>query len=144
MHFATGKMILCIKKQIKIILSITIQGGNLNIIITKVPPGFAPEHIREAWVNCILPVATEAEKKELNIISRLGSENKDGYEILTSKAIESLRAKGEDTAADFWEEVKNDLGKLLVFKKDCCEEVQEPDMTIGRSFRINLDNKTSS
>lgn len=125
MHFATGKMILCIKKQIKTIFSITIQGGNLNIIITKVPPGFAPDHIREAWLGVTLPVASDEDKAQYNIVRRSGTKNGNGYEVLTEKAIEALREADKNEAAEYWEYTQAQFGNILIFKKECCTEVTE-------------------
>lgn len=90
------------------------------IVIREVPPGFAPLRIKEAWIGCKIPLATEQ-----NLLDdppseiRIGSDNLDGYYVLRSKAIEALRQKGADEAVAFWDALPF-YCSYLVFKKEVC------------------------
>lgn len=93
-----------------------------SIYITAVPPGFAPEHIREQWVGVTIPMPSAQELEEHPVSEmRIGSENLEGHLVFREKAIEALMEAGKEEAALFWDELL--LGKYLQFRKDVCEVV---------------------
>ncbi len=96
-----------------------------RIRIVAVPPGFAPLSIREQWVGIEIPLATNRDISK-NPPSELGigSANRGGYMVLTSKAIEALKSAERISAAAFWKQLT--LGHYLVFKRDVCELIPEP------------------
>ncbi len=93
------------------------------IRIKKVPPGFAPPHIRLQWVGVELPLASE-EDFARNPPSRffVGSGNGGGYLVPRDKAIEALRNAGKERAAEFLDSFP--LGSYLRFEKGVCEVVE--------------------
>jgi hypothetical protein len=95
-----------------------------SIRIIAVPKGFAPLEIREAWVGCVIPLVTDAEL-EADFTSNLplGSDNIEGYLVLSSEAIKALEEIGETEAASYWEEVMFGIGSCLQFAKNVCEIV---------------------
>ena len=95
-----------------------------RIRITSIPPGFAPESIRVQWVGVTIPLVTEEEKAQdpPSGIS-IGAANRGGYMVLTSKAVEALEAADKTEAKEYWGGLV--LGSYLVFKKECCEVVED-------------------
>ena len=90
-----------------------------SIRITAVPPGFAPEYIREQWVGVTIPMPSAQELAEYPVSDmRIGSENLEGYLVFREKAIEALMEAGKKEAALFWDGLL--LGKYLQFRKDGC------------------------
>ena len=93
-----------------------------SIRITSVPPGFAPEHIREQWVGVTIPMPSAQELAEHPVSEmRIGNDNLDGYLVFREKAIEALLEADKQEAALFWDDLL--VGKYLQFKKDVCEVV---------------------
>jgi len=90
-----------------------------KIKIIAIPPGFAPQEIREQWVGIEIPLSKNPIPHGEESF-RSGSENGDGYQVLATEAIVALRNAGKNDAANFW---KNLAGGTLVFKKDLCELV---------------------
>ena len=92
----------------------------INII--DVPPGEAPEWVREEWVGLRLPISDDQETEGLVQIGVLGGESQDrgGYRIDTTEAITALR--GVSPGAAEWWETNVPLGfiKCLSFRKDVC------------------------
>jgi hypothetical protein len=91
---------------------------SMNIRIVKVPPGFAPLHIREQWIGVQMPFKNEMDDGGGAV--RIGIENAGGYQVLATSAIQALKDAGKDEAVDFWSPV---LTGTLVFRADCCEVV---------------------
>ena len=90
-----------------------------KIRINKTPPGFADEKIKQAWIGCEIPLATENDFEiDQPSSTKIGNKNENGYQVLRSEAIKALREKGENSAADYWESLP--VGRYLVFRKDVC------------------------
>ena len=91
-----------------------------KIKIISTPPGFAPEEIREQWLNVEIPLAQNPipEGKE---VARIGNDNAGGYQVKGSDAVQALRDAGKDQAADFWQAYASGNFK---FKKEVCELIK--------------------
>lgn len=90
------------------------------IRITKIPPGFASQKIRQAWVGVEISLPTNEElikesAAKINIIRRAKGE----YLVYASEAIDCLRRLGKEEAADFWSSLN--LGRYIVFSQTVCE-----------------------
>lgn len=97
-----------------------------SIKIIAVPPGFAPDHIREQWVGIQIPLATEAELRD-NPLSgfKIGNQNNNSYVVLREKAIEALRTADKYDAVDFWSTTPViSIASYLEFRKEVCELVE--------------------
>jgi hypothetical protein len=91
----------------------------MRIRITKTPPGFADEHIRDAWVGVEMPA--EPDKGDLQGWS--GNENVGGYNVSGVDAVEALLDAGKTEAAQFW---SNPVPPpSLRFGTDYCEVVNQ-------------------
>ena len=100
-----------------------------SIRIIAVPPGEAPEWVREAWVGIELPLAEkqpehyDEEYVQMGVLSG-DPENVDGFAVKGVDAIQLLEVYNSD-AASWWRE--NTPWVLfvgdLIFKKDSCELV---------------------
>jgi len=95
-----------------------------KIRITDIPPGQAPEWVREKWVGLELPIAENVPAKTSQMgVSGGKIENLGGYSIETEVAIEVLKKKSPE-AAQWWEEnISASLLPWLVFKKEVCKLV---------------------
>ncbi len=97
-----------------------------SIHIIAVPPGFAPEHIREQWVGVTIPMLDqEMWDLILETIPRAKEEfaegsNGNGYLVQREVAVEALREAGKEEAANFW---RTPFGPYLQFKREVCEVV---------------------
>lgn len=95
----------------------------MRIRITKTPPGFAPEWVRQAWVGLTLE-STGLETLGSGVhFNRKGQENLGGYEVQSVGAFAALLLHNPE-ACDWWEEncPEAALG-TMVFHKDVCEPV---------------------
>lgn len=90
-----------------------------KVKITEIPPGFAPEHIREQWLG--IELQTQNEKDDGSGL-RTGMENAGGYKVKPEDALTALKDAGKDEAYDFWKPRLAGTSNL-VFKTECCEEV---------------------
>ena len=88
-----------------------------KIKITSVPPGFAPESIREQWVEIEIPLAENPISDE-NVAMKIGNQNQNGYQVKGVVAVQALRDAGKDQAAEFW--LPYSSGNFT-FKKEVCE-----------------------
>lgn len=88
-----------------------------KIKIIAVPLGFAPEHIRQAWVGVEIPLPEE----ELSQGIAIGNEGV--YVVSGNDAITALRNAGKHKAADFWEH--HVLPAAQCFSKQVCELIEE-------------------
>lgn len=88
------------------------------IEIIAIPPGFAPEHIRQKWIGVHIPLA---EQVVVEVACRIGRANEGGYEVTARQAIAALRAAGREEAANYWETY---AAGNLVFKKEACRIVE--------------------
>ena len=94
----------------------------LQVKIIDVPPGEAPDWVRNEWVGLSLPLA-ENVPSVTHAIGVLGGEvkNPSGYHVETEKAIQILEEKSPE-AAQWWKnQIIPSLMKWLVFKEDVCE-----------------------
>lgn len=89
----------------------------------KVPPGFAPEHIRKQWVGVEIRLPTQ-EEISIDPPSNMGigNQNAGGYDVFGHDAVEALKSAGRYEAAEFWEGLV--LGRYLRFKKEVCEVLE--------------------
>jgi len=118
-----------------------------GIRIIAVPPGEAPQNVREAWVGLELPLlhGRLGESREWGsvgvltgpktFIERLRSYlfgkavKKAGYAVPVNKAIEILAAHNRE-AAQWWRENTPHLfhgPKFFLFPREVCSEVQTRD-----------------
>ncbi len=95
----------------------------MKIKIIAVPPGFAPEEIRQAWVGVEIPLVTEEELSVDPPVATFGTaENAGGYMVTFGDAISALREARKEPAAVFWEDMS--LGIYLEFNKNVCQLVE--------------------
>ena len=116
-----------------------------KIRIIAVPPGEAPEHIRQAWVGVVIPLppppfdclrclstagVLSGPKTPLGQISALlrgKSTKRYGYAVEALTAVSALAEKNPE-AAEWWRKNTQHLmekGKMLVFPVDVCEDVEQ-------------------
>ncbi|MFA5375394.1 MAG: hypothetical protein WC455_06550 [Dehalococcoidia bacterium] len=116
-----------------------------KIRIIAVPPGEAPEHIRQSWIGVVIPLppppfdekrsipsagVLSGPKTPLGQISALlrGKGTKRyGYAVETLDAVGALAEKNPE-AAQWWYKNTSFLmkkGQMLVFPAEVCEEVVE-------------------
>lgn len=95
-----------------------------KIKIIAVPPGFAPLGIRERWLDIEIPLATEEEIQSFGETYRFGS-SADGYTVTTDAALKALEDAGKIEAYNFWNGIRKSTGVMLVFKKECCELLEQ-------------------
>jgi hypothetical protein len=94
-----------------------------SIRIVSIPPGFAPEEIRQHWIDVVIPLPTEKElSDDPPSKSGIGNANEGGYVVRTSQAIYALEVAGKLKAARYWRGFP--LGGYLVFKRDVCEVIE--------------------
>jgi len=91
-----------------------------SIVIVAVPPGQAPDWVRQAWVGLEIPVV-EVEGGDQRGVLGGPAENVDGYKVSGDVAISRLSGV-HPKAANWWRDnAPNVLMGALVFKKDVCE-----------------------
>lgn len=73
-----------------------------RVEIIDTPPGQAPEWVRQAWINIVLPVVSDDEEKGIQMGALGGlAENGDGYRVRAIEALELLEESSID-AAEYW------------------------------------------
>jgi|GEM_PF-1545500 len=95
----------------------------IRIKITKVPLGFAPDHIREAWVGLEMPAKQDDGEMEWD-----GGENAGGYVVDGVDAVNALVEAGQREAAEFWGHPIPQFSKLC-FGADYCEVIEQKSTT---------------
>jgi hypothetical protein len=99
-----------------------------KIRIIAVPPGDAPEWVRQGWVGLELPLNEESKAGEGLLMGVLGgpARNQGGYAVNCREAIDTLVAK-HPQAGGWWlaNTGYRDHGTVFVFKLDVCELVQD-------------------
>jgi len=117
------------------------------IRITDMPPGDAPEWVRQKWIGLELPLSPRL-KKSHNFIARgvlqpkrnflyvlilalLGKAKRSkGYAVPVLEAVKVLEKSHPDAAA-WWKENTPNLvqrGKFFVFHEECCETLEKEDV----------------
>lgn len=96
-----------------------------SIKIIAVPPGQAPEWVREAWIGLTIPLSSTITADGLQTgIFRGKPENVGGYMVSGQAAVDVLKSNNAE-AADWWfENAPLALLGSLVFKKDVCELIE--------------------
>jgi hypothetical protein len=114
----------------------------LAIQITRVPPGEAPEPIRQAWVGLTLPVSNRYPGRRAFLVfgvlsgprTFLGTmlalilgraERRVGYAVDGRVAVDALASRSPE-AAEWWQSnapSRLEPGRVLLFEADVCEEV---------------------
>lgn len=98
----------------------------MKLKIIAVPPGFAPLHIREAWVGVEIPIDEELVNAELKLVGTWsGGENRDGYDVMTEDAVKALESAQKGEASNFWKQILHKYGSTLRFKKSVCELIDD-------------------
>ena len=116
-----------------------------KIRIIDVPPGEAPEHIRQAWIGVVIPLLPPPldEKRfvrsagvlsgpktllgQVSALARLKGFQSYGYAVEALDAVDAL-AKKDAEAAQWWHKnasFRMKKGQLLVFPAYVCEEMVE-------------------
>lgn len=93
----------------------------LSVRIVEVPPGFAPEEIRQQWLGVILGALSD---DQIRPRTRYGIDNANvgGFTVPKSTAVKALRLMGRSEAAAFW--MGFPLGRYIQFRKDVCQVVK--------------------
>ena|SRR5579862_3402272 len=105
-----------------------------RIRIIDVPPGQAPEWVRQQWVGLELPVAEEPrdDQEYTQLGARGGNpENIGGYRIKADIAFDALRQRSP-LAVTWWEAHAPHAflpSSSLVFRRDVCEIAPETSET---------------
>ena len=116
-----------------------------KIRIIAIPPGEAPDHIRQAWIGVVIPLlpppfdrlrcistagVLSGPKTPLGQISALlrgKSTKRYGYAVEALTAVGALAEKNPE-AAKWWRQNTSYLmekGGMLVFPADVCEDVEQ-------------------
>ena len=116
-----------------------------RIRIIDTPPGEAPQHIREAWIGCVLPViAVPGEPRARSVcrgvLTGKRTEDRDRYLVPAPDAIAVLARRDRDAAQWWRESVPSGIapGRLLAFPEEVCERLMDlpalrlPRMTARR------------
>ena len=108
--------------------------------IVSTPRGEAPEHVREAWIGLVLPLAQPGKRRvaaagiltgpRTFIGSLIGLvtgryERREGYVVESAKAI-AILDNSRPEAAQWWQKNTPHLllpGHLFIFDSEACEEV---------------------
>ncbi|MCB9816434.1 hypothetical protein H6786_03490 [Candidatus Nomurabacteria bacterium] len=95
-----------------------------KIRITKVPPGFAPESIREQWVGIEIPTISDEEATAHQDDEEWTSQDHNGAHLVTGHdACQALLEAGKLEAASFW---RNPWPpQYLRFDQSCYEVIEE-------------------
>jgi hypothetical protein len=102
-----------------------------KVKIISVPPGGAPLDIREQWVGLALPlIEGELPPGVLRGVTgdKPNPRSMNGWPVETEKAIQALRDKDLEEAAEWWEKwylETRGTGHTLMFARDCGELVDE-------------------
>jgi hypothetical protein len=103
--------------------------GRTRIRIASVPPGEAPQSIREAWIGLELLVSAGQAKHRrqgvFGVLSNRKAGSCDGYSVNGVEAVKLLAAKDRQ-AAEWWRHNAPHVlrgGYQLVFPAEVCEEV---------------------
>ena len=114
----------------------------MQIRIKSVPPGEAPETIRQAWIGIVIPVPPRVSRRRTflgtGVLSgpknRLGAllaillgrtHRVTGYMVESKTALELLAASSPE-AANWWRDNAPHFfepGRAFVFSGDSCEEI---------------------
>jgi hypothetical protein len=114
----------------------------MQIRITGIPPGEAPEKVRQAWIGLVLPVsfARRHRFKTVGVLSgptghwnsflasRRGEiKSEGGYAVAGQKAVEILSRHAPEAAAWWRQNAPRSIarGKYLVFAGEVCEVILE-------------------
>jgi len=114
----------------------------MQIRITGIPPGEAPEKVRQAWIDLVLPVsyARRHRFKTVGVLSgptghwnsylasRRGEiKSQAGYAVAGQKAVEILSEHAPEAAAWWRQNAPRAIarGKYLVFAGEACEVISE-------------------
>lgn len=92
-----------------------------KILIISTPPGFAPEHIREQWIDIEIPLLG-IENTQKPLANRSGTENLGGYQVLPKDAIAALEKAGKHEAVKFWTPYLRE--ENFTFKKEVCRLIE--------------------
>jgi hypothetical protein len=114
----------------------------LRIRVTRTPPGLAPQQIREAWVDLVLPVLERRTRWWVNVAQRpdrdttwrlgdyvrwaFGFRLAAGFAVSTLDALTVLEASRPDAARWWWEHAPRAAlfpQARLVFPRRCAEIV---------------------
>jgi len=110
-----------------------------GIKIIATPPGEAPQHIREAWVGMVLPLASPAVKSGwaggvltgpktywAHLLQRLlGQGRRESGYFVNADAAVALLERTNPTAAAWWRENASGMmvpGRNFIFPAEACEE----------------------
>lgn len=95
-----------------------------KIRIIAVPPGQAPEWVRQAWVGLEIPLEKHTPSIGITLGARGGKphpENQDGYIVRLQDALDALKKKNLD-AAQWWEtNPVAIIGGRLMFARRVCQ-----------------------
>jgi hypothetical protein len=98
-----------------------------HLRVIRMPPGEAPEEIRQAWVGVELPLRRWETKSGLHttegVLSLHGSGKVHGYAVDGRAAVEALAAHSPE-AAHWWRTFAPQVvapGYLLLFPSEVCE-----------------------
>lgn len=92
-----------------------------SIKIVSVPPGQAPEEVREKWVGVIIPLPEQVTGGFQMGVQGGTSDNTVGYQVSTEEALRLLYEKSPAAVQWFLENAV--LGTRLVFANQVCELV---------------------
>ncbi|MDO8633292.1 MAG: hypothetical protein Q8O97_01205 [bacterium] len=97
----------------------------VDIEVTKVPEGEAPEKIKKEWVGVRMP-AIRLESLSGTVGAITGSPSSHhgpSYSVRWGDAVSILWDVGKEEAAQFWENLMSDPEDRLVFRADECKEL---------------------
>jgi len=91
-----------------------------RIKIIAVPDGEAPLHVREAWVGCVIPIATDYNDYGLGVLTNEPTEKRiKGFVVLASDALNALLERNQTRAHTWW--TQNYSSYFLGFEEKDCE-----------------------
>lgn len=87
---------------------VAMSNPNVSLKIVSIPPGSAPQRIREQMVGIIIPLPSEDDlanhvpsRAEMHpLTTRLG--NLGGFPVVRTEAVEALKKSYKNEAARFW------------------------------------------
>jgi len=91
------------------------------IRIVSVPPGQAPEWVREQWVGLELPIIEEEQSGMQTGVLGGGAQNIGGFRVDGLVAIKTLEAKSPKAVSWWKENAPAVISNQLVFKKEVCQ-----------------------
>ena len=117
-----------------------------KVQIIAVPPGEAPQRVREAWVGLILPIICDGPRKRLghgvisgapksiwglifSVMTRR-TQRLEGYVVDALEAVDLLEQQSPDAAAWWRANVPRLIqsGQHLIFNADVCQEVNDAEI----------------